>query len=939
MHHPLRRAHATLAVVLLLAAPASAQQKPTLTPDDYGRWESLGSATLATDGAWMAYAVSRVDDEDELRIRPTRGQAEERIVAYGRSPAFSADGRWVAYLVGVSPDEREKLEAAKKPIRSTLGLVELASGRETLIPEVATFAFSENGAHLAMRGYAPQGATGVQPSLAVRELASGRSFSFGGVKEFSWQDGGPLLAMVVETQGMMANGVQLYDPRAGTVRSLLSDSSSYQNLTWREDHADLAVLRVVESADHEEPNHTVIAWRGLEGDRVAPQLLNPMARADFPAGMRVVDLRRLDWSEDGGALFFGVKEWEPKAGGERTDSIVAAEDEDGQGAAPDSVQEQTAAPPPEKEEPAGVEVWHARDVDIIPEQKVRANQNRNRNYLAVWHLEPDRFVQLGNELVEDVARYADDRALLGTDHDPYEAAAMFGPVFDDVYTVDLMTGQPTLLRERVERSNGLSPDGRYWVRFEDDHYWVRDLRTGEERNVTAELPTSFVDVEDDHTVEQKPPHGFGGWSTGGRSMLLFDKYDIWEVTPDGQGTRLTDGAADEVRHRIVRLDYDDPTVDLSQSVYVALYGEKTKRYGYGLLRRGKGVERLVFEDASVNRISKAEDADVFLYMKQRFDDSPDWFVAGAGLADATQVSGTNPFQDDYAWGRSELVDFTNRQGVPLQGALFYPADYEPGRQYPMVVYIYEITSNTVHSYTTPSEESAYNTQVFTQNGYFVFRPDIVYRDRNPGLSAADAIIPAVETVLAKGMVDPDQVGIMGHSWGAYQTAFVITQTDLFNAAVAGAPLTDLISMYLSIYWNSGGTDARIFEISQGRMEVPPWEDLESYMANSPLFNIESMNTPLLVAFGDKDGAVDWHQGIELYNAARRAEKDMVMLVYEGENHSLSKEPNRKDYHRRMNEWFAHYLKGSAAPSWITEGKSFLEREKELKAAGQAGGGR
>src|SRR5690606_25067674 len=200
---------------------------------------------------------------------------------------------------------------------------------------------------------------------------------------------------------------------------------------------------------------------------------------------------------------------------------------------------------------------------------------------------------------------------------------------------------------------------------------------------------------------------------------------------------------------------------------------------------------------------------------------------------------------------------------------------------------------------------------------------IVYRGRDPGLSAVEALVPAVETVLERGDVDRDRIGLLGHSWGGYQTAFAVTQTDLFRAAVAGAPLTNLISMYLSIYWNTGGTDARIFEIDPGRREVPVREDADAYMRNSPLFNIQALDTPLLVTFGDQDGAVDWHQGIELYNAARRAGKDMVLLVYDGENHSLSKKPNQLDYHRRIREWFGHYLKGEPAASWIKIGRAHV----------------
>ena len=180
------------------------------------------------------------------------------------------------------------------------------------------------------------------------------------------------------------------------------------------------------------------------------------------------------------------------------------------------------------------------------------------------------------------------------------------------------------------------------------------------------------------------------------------------------------------------------------------------------------------------------------------------------------------------------------------------------------------------------------------------------------------------------MIDADRVGLIGHSWGGYQTTFFVTQDDLFAAAVAGAPLTNLMSMYLSFYWNTGGTDARIFEISQGRMQVPWWEDWDSYFNNSPLHHIQNLNTPLLMEFGTDDGAVEFNQGVEFYNAARRAGKHMVMLGYEGENHGLAREPNQRDYQSRILQWFAHYLKGEPAPEWITTGVPYLEQKDGLK---------
>jgi dipeptidyl aminopeptidase/acylaminoacyl peptidase len=469
-----------------------------------------------------------------------------------------------------------------------------------------------------------------------------------------------------------------------------------------------------------------------------------------------------------------------------------------------------------------------------------------------------------------------------------------------------------------------------------DQYWTCDLATAKHTNITAGLATSFIDLKDDHPVEQKPPFGTGGWTKDDRSVLLYDRYDVWDIRPDGAAARrLTTGAQDSIRYRRVRLDPDEKYVDAAKPIYLAATGEWSKKNGYSRLVGGR-LEHLVWEDAAIGRLAKARDAEVYLYVAQDFDRSPDYFVAGPTLANARQVTHTNPFQREYRWGRSELIEYRNDWGERLQGALFYPADYQPGTQYPMIVYIYEIRSPSVHQYVVPSNRSAYDPTVWTSQGYFVLQPDIVYRDRDPGRSAVAAIVPAVKTVLATGMVDPKKVGLTGHSWGGYQTAFVVTQTDIFAAAVAGAPLTDLVSMYLSVYWNSGGTDARIFEISQGRMGVPFWEDVSAYIANSPVFHVEQLHTPLLVAQGTEDGAVDFNQGVEYYNAARRAGKDFVFLVYEGENHGNAQKANQIDYHNRIMEWFGHYLKGDPAPAWISSGVSYLDQEKARKKDGKTG---
>ena len=881
-------------IATLVATGAAAQQLPTLDPSDYAVWESFGMTQLSPDGQWLAYTIERVDGDGELRIRAIDSDST-RIVEHGSRPTFSSNGRWLAYAIGFSDEEREQLREAGTPVHAKLALMDLASGATIVIDEVADFEFSADGSFIALHGY-DGSQTGSGRNLIVRDLSRETSTSFGNVAETEWQPAGPLLAMVIHSAVPTGNGIRVFDPESGMIRTLESDTAEYKGLSWRDEGADLAVLRIRTDTSFVEPAHSVIVWRDVNTREPEREDLDAARIAAILPQHRIVDHYELRWSDDGAMLFVGLREWTRK--GDRP-AAVAAVTQDG--------------------DTAGVAVWRSDDVSIVPERKVQEMFDRNRSLLAAWRIGSNRLIALADSAVRDVT-LSDGRYALGLDATPYEREGMFGPHYRDLIAIDVNTGERTRFAQRIQFQFGVSPTGRYMLYVRDGNYWTYDTETRRERNITGGLATSFVNLENDHTIEEKPPYGTGGWTTDDASVLLYDRHDVWEVRPDGSGAvNLTNGAPGRIRHRRAWLNVDDRVVDRSKPVYVALYGYRTKRHGYGRILPDGGVEHLVLLDRSVTRLTKADSADVFMYRVEDFDDSPDLFVGGPRLGDAVQVTETNPFQSEYAWGRSELIDFRSATGEELQAALFYPADYEPGRTYPMIVDIYEITSNTVHTYRAPSELTPYNTTVFTQNGYFVLRPDIVYRARDPGVSAVEALVPAVETVLERGFIDRERIGLIGHSWGGYQTAFAVTQTDLFSAAVAGAPLTNLISMYLSIFWNTGTTDARIFEIDQGRMEVPFWEDLDAYMRNSPLFSIQRLNTPLLVAFGDADGAVDWHQGIELYNAARRAGKDMVMLVYEGENHSLAKEANQLDYHRRIRQWFDHYLKGAPAPDWIVKG--------------------
>lgn len=933
-----------LAFVTVLASGAPTAQPPA-TFADYGQWETIAAAGanggFSPDGRWLVYGLNRSNRNNELRVVRISDKTEKAF-AFGSRPVYSSDSKWLAFAVGLSEADAKKRKDEKKPIQDKLGLLNLAAGGVTMFDGIESFAFSPDGASLAMKTYPPaeaadaparsgdSKAAGESPgsTLLVRRLAAGLDMSFGNVSQYRWEDGpkGRFLALIVSVKGKTGNGVHLYDPDSGVLRVLDSSSSAYAGLSWRKDAPDLAVFRAKTDDRKEGPAQVVLAWTGL-GAKERSWIYDSAADAAFPAGKRIVDFRPISWSAAGDVVFLGLAPWE--------DAVAPAGMKD------------RAAGPAAAEEVSTIEIWHARDVFVMPWQKIHADADRRRNTPAALRLSSGKLVPLGlDPAQEEVTPLRPGRSALVAEWSKYAFNRTIGRPAADLYLADIATGTRRKIREGVDDAHvQASPGGKYVLFLQDDHYWTVDASTGAVVNITASLPVSFVDQESDETGPAKPPFGVAGWGKEDAAVLLYDKYDLWQIAPDGSGAvRLTNGAGEQVRHRLVRLDLADggrrrygfprppaEAVDLTKPLYLELFGEWTKKSGYARLRPGGGTTRLIWLDRAVGGLAKAEKADVYGYIIEDYDLSPDIHVGGPDLKGAAKMTATNPFQEKFAWGRSELIEYVTDKGRRLQAALIYPAGYERGKKYPMIVYNYELLSQTVHHYVAPSERSYYNASVFSSQGYFVLEPDIVFRERRPGWSVVECVTAAVKKVVEMGLVDPAKVGIVGHSMGGFNTAFVATHTDgIFAAAVAGAPIIDMVSYYGDHHWDTGIAETDHIETGQERMVVPLYEDLQAYIDNSPYFGTHRMTVPLLLEVADEDKIVPWRQGIELYNVARRADKNVVMLAYMGEGHGLRKEKNQMDYQRRILAWFGHYLKGEPAEAWMTSGQSYLEREAEIK---------
>jgi dipeptidyl aminopeptidase/acylaminoacyl peptidase len=908
--------HTLLALLVTLGAVAPAQAQNPVQPDDYQKWESLGFGSLSPNGEWLAAPISRTNGENELRLHNT-GTDSVIVVAYGTRTSFSKDGRWVAYAIGKSPEDREALEESDEAVRDDLGLLSLVTGEQRVISEVQRFAWGGGGSHIAMARYPDDGTSNV----ILEEIANQQRVSFGNVASWAWQDEGALFAFAVHGEDGVGNGVQLYDAASGRVRSLDSSGKEYAQLTWRDESSDLAVLRAFEDDEREESSHVLLAWRGLAGSANA-QTLDPTTESAIGTDQRIVDYRSLTWADDGASIFFGVKEWEG-AESEDDDGDHDEANEDAEGEEEEDSEDEDVDDEGLNLDPAQMEIWRSTDVLTLPTQKRDERNDERRNDIFVWHLDGNRVLGLTDDAVDNPRVMAGGVVLLATNNDAYEFEGMFGRPSSDLIVIDPASGERTVAAEGVGFPYGVSSTGKYVHFYKGGQFYAFDRDGGETLSLSEAAGISFANTASDHPVPEVPSFGVAGWTTDDESLLVYDEFDVWELPTDGAPHRLTDGSAYEVTHRVVRLDPEADAYD-TDDLYVSLRGKWTLHHGIGRIESG-GVDQLVYEDNNVGRFTKASEAGVFAFVAQDFDDSPDYFV-GDAFDDARQVTSTNPFQDDYAWGHTELIQYTNHNETQLQGALFYPADYDPSKTYPMITYIYEFRSQSAKQYSAPTHRNYYNPSVWSAEGYFVLQPDILFDARDPGVSSAKTLERAVAAAVETGMIDADRVGLIGHSWGGYQAQFVPTYTDIFAASISGAGISNLITMYGSIFWSASIPESGHFETGQERMEVPYYVDQEAFIRNSAVFNIESLSTPMLLEVGDNDQNVHWGQSTELYNIARRAEKELTMLVYYGEGHGLREEENQADYQQRILDFFGHHLKGDEPAEWISSQASWLEQK-------------
>ena len=905
-----------------------AQNKP-LDHSVYDGWQSVSAVKLSADGGLLSYEVNPQEGDGTLFVRNLASGAQVSVER-GSGLKWAQDASWAVFTVKAPFDSTRQAKIDKKgrddQPKDSLARLNLRTLQWEMIGEAGTNAIGFDAAPYIFAAQEVKGRK--SKKLLVIDTATGAVDSIMNVNTFEASKSGARLVAAVakeDADSLSRSAVIVYDFPAGKIDTLDAEKKTYANLRFSEG-GDKIVFTATDQEEKTDgtPRHAV--WLAQEktmakATRRAPAVTQweaaevlPADCADLPEGWIVGAASRPAFSNGAGRLVLTLSEYYPPK-----DTTVY------------------------DFEAAQLDIWVWDKHTVPPMDKVGRPSTRT----AVVNLNsPGRLVNVSANPSDRVSffRGADADYALSMDTDKYVIDNMWASDSRaDVSIVNLLDGSRKLLREGAEGYAIPSPYGKYVAFFDpaDGNWYTINLATGVQVNVTGNTGVIFWDEEDDHPTTGYTPIATPSWVGEDEALLLADRYDVWKFTPDGKKAQnLTGGAGrrDKVQYRPVNLDGSTnpylyqlvKTYPVKGTLRLTAFDTQTKRNGYAAVDIVRGGEPQGFlAEKSFTTVTKADKSDVVAFLKGDFRNPMDLYVTRDYWGSDTKLTAINPQQAQYRWGSAQLVHWNAYDGTPLDGLLFTPDGVKPGEKLPLMIYFYEKNAETLFNYRAPApSRSTVNISFFVSRGYVVFIPDIVYVDGHPGESAYNCVCSGAEAMCSQfPYIDKSKMAIQGQSWGGYQTAYLVTRTNMFAAAGAGAPVGNMTSAYGGIRWESGNSRIGQYEHGQSRVGKTLWEDggLDLYIENSPVFHAPNVTTPVLIMHNDADGAVPWYQGIEFFMSLRRLGKPAWLLEYNNEQHNLSERRNSKDLSIRLQQFFDHYLQGAPEPVWMQSGIPYARK--------------
>ena len=894
---------------LVISMPVLAQlhQKP-LDHSVYDGWKGISRSMLSDDGRWAAYEVNPQVGDGWLYLVNLRNNHTDSMPR-GTRATFSPEIRYLAYLV--QPETSVVRQARVEGLRrhempaNQLAIKMLHGEQAYLFDNIQSFSVPRGGSEwMVFHKNEHPDHPDLHKTLVIMNPHHPSEHRFPLVEDYAMATKSSRFAFSQkdDSTGMMA--LNIFSAENQQVTEIFSKNGKISGLVMDEPGDQVSFLYTEEDKQGAE----LYYWNdSMETARPVVSRQTP----GMPDGYSTSTFASPAFSQNGRKIFFGTAPL------------------------PQPTPEDTLM----DHEKHRLDLWHYKDPLIQPMQLVERRQELERTFTALFHIDSGQLIQLADENMPDVTtrQYGNGQWEMGESQLPYLIPNSFeSGDYRDVFLVDVNTGQRELILEKhrgsVHRSTTgdprLSPGGNHLLYYnqEDRNWYAMSLSTRQHVNLTAGIAHPIYDELHDSPSEPDP-YGIAGWVEDDRYVLIYDRFDIWLADPNGREApvALTNGYGrqNNTRLRLVNLDTEQTHIGRRDQIMLSAFHLYNKQSGFYTLRmhRPGNPDRVVMDDVRYFTPTKARNADVFMWQKSTFEMFPDLWVGDMTLRQGRRISVANPQQADYSWGSVKLVEWVSFANDSLQGLLYMPDNMEPGKKYPMIVFFYERSSDGLHTHQVPApSRSTINRSYCVSNGYIVFMTDIPYTIGYPGQSAYNAIVSGTKAMVNQfDFIDRHNIGIQGQSWAGYQIAWLITQTDLFKAAMAGAPVSNMISAYGGIRWATGMSRIYQYEQTQSRIGGTIWNETLRYIENSPIFFADKVNTPLLMMHNDADGAVPWYQGIEYFMALRRLDKPVWMLNYNDEAHNLTRRPNMMDLSVRMYQFFDYYLKGAPAPRWMEDG--------------------
>lgn len=917
-------------VALSLSFSSSLISAEPLTLTDIMHFKTLQQPVLADDGSIMAVEAQPDRGESDVIVKSTDGSKSFEITN-GTQPEVTPNGQFVIATIPASLLDKETKKKAE--LTQNIVLLNTKINTQQTFENIKSAHFNDNGQYLAIWFEEQKPAADSKPAEENTEQSDSNK-----KPKLDDADKGTSLTLIhltTQKEIQLTNVTQYaFDESGIHFVAAVNDHDNNQHHVTLVNLKD-QVQRNIYSAINEQVGELALSNDGRFVGFTAGKLASKRDSREYK--LHLIDIKSgkkrqpssdgwtlnqhasVMFSRDNERLFVG-----------RVPQVIAP------AARVKYTDEQSLFDQGVITDNKNLRVWHGDDPKIKPHEVKEYQDELKRTYLAVYHIEADHMVQLADKTVPTINYGEQQRYLVATSDVPYQKMITWAGFYQDVYLVDVNTGRKILVlaQQPSDAIPTLSPNAQFLRYYQQGNVYIYDIAQAVSYNLSGQYDVPFSDEDHDYP-SQAPGYGFGPWLADGSGFIAYDKYDAWQFnTKSHNGFMLSNGEGRKqgIEFRVKGLVEDKQPATLKQDQMVLLqgYSHRNKEDEFYQAKIGTaGVKKLTNSKSKLTVLARAKQSEQVLFSTQRFDLYPDIYTATLdSLSSAKALTQLDKQRQGFSWGHAELVQWTGADGESIDGVLIKPSNYQKGKTYPVMVYYYRFMSDRLHAFPDMKINHRPNFAWYTDNGYAIFLPDIRFEIGYPGISAVKALTSGIQKIVEMGVADPKKIGLHGHSWSGYQTAYAVTQTNMFAAAVAGAPVSNMTSAYSGIRHGSGLARQFQYETGQSRMAESLYKAPQKYIENSPVFYVERIQTPMMIMFGDIDDAVPWEQGIEMYLAMRRAGKDVVFLQYEGEPHHLKKYPNKLDYTIKMRQYFDHYLLGKPAPLWLEKGEAYQEHSAD-----------